>query len=49
MLLNDKFNQEKPRFNGEKFVGGLFLVIFISLLLFGSTDIETPIYDSPSI
>jgi len=41
--------QEKAGFNGEHFVYGLLLIIFISLLLFGSTDIETPIFETPTI
>jgi len=32
--------QNKSIFHGEKFVGGLLLIIFISLLLFGSTDLQ---------
>jgi len=49
MQLNDQFNQKKLGFDGEKFVSVLLLVIFISLLLFGSRDIETPDFTTSSI
>jgi len=38
--MNNEQTQNKPSFHGEKFVGGILLIIFITLLLFGSTDLQ---------
>ena len=38
-FLSDSYTQKKFKFDGVGFVNGLLLIIFISLLLFGSTKL----------
>ncbi|WP_166669461.1 hypothetical protein [Paenisporosarcina antarctica] len=41
--MNNNDPLKNTAFDGVKFVNGLLLVIFISLLLFGSRDVPVPI------